>query len=139
MLLSALRWIAVLPSSLLAAVVVRLIAGLNDLSISMMGIDPDAFMPKLATSVAMGAAFAFVLGYVGAWIAPTGKAITGLILVCAWALIVLAGVGFIVAGIADWGNTPDPLAYVGDVIGTVVIATASLVAAWDGSSIFGGH
>ena len=51
MLLSALRWIAVLPSSILAAVVVRLIAGpLNDLSISMMGIDPDAFMPKLATS-----------------------------------------------------------------------------------------
>ena len=108
----------------------------------MMGIDPDAFMPKLATvffSVAMGAAFAFVLGYVGAWIAPTGKAITGLILVCAWAFIVLAGVGFIVVGITDWRNTSDPLAYVGDVIGTVMIATASLVAARDGRSIFSGH
>ena len=139
MLLSTLRWIAVLPSSILAAVVVRLIAGpLNDLSISMMGIDPDAFMPKLAINIAMGAAFAFVLGYVGAWIAPTGKAITGLILVCAWAFIVLAGVGVIVAGIVDW-RTLDTLAYVGDVIGTVMVATASLVAAWDGSSIFSGH
>lgn len=88
--ITALRWVAVLPCALLGGLIASMVVkGGNNLTFSMQGINPDAFLSRLfiegMSSAVLGAAGV----YAGARVAPNSKAAT--VFVLAIVFVLLAG------------------------------------------------
>ena len=126
--ISILRWIAVLPGAVLAAVLVRAIVGVvNTWTVP----DPEWLLTQFSIGFGTGCVFVAALVFSGAWIAPSKKNSTGLVLAVLIVLIVGVSVGLVVSGMATSVNFADPM-QLGEMIGTPVAGIYAVVMAWRG-------
>ena len=135
-----LRWIAVVPGSLLAAYVARYVVFLgNQITMTITGIDGS--IAEAGTGMLMGFAFVFSLGYAGAWIAPSRKTTTALVLIALVALLsasvaAVTVVGLILVLLED-GRFPviDHPMVLAENLATAPAAIYVLAHAWRGKNI----
>ena len=126
--ISILRWIAVLPGAGLAAVLARAIVGVvNTWTVP----DPEGLLPQFSIGFGMGCVFVAALVFSGAWIAPSKKNATGLVLAVLILLIVGVSVGLVVSGMATSVQFSDPK-MLGEMIGTSAFGIYAVVMAWRG-------
>ena len=124
--ISILRWIAVLPGAALAAVLARVIVGVL---ITWGAPDLDDLLWQFSVGLGMGCTFAAGLVFSGAWIAPSKKNATGLVLAVLILLMVGVWVGLMVSGVLTSVNLADPKE-LGEIIGAPAIAIYAVVMAW---------
>ena len=125
---SSLRWIAVLPGALITASLARFIVGsLNTWTIP----DADGLLEQFGIGCIMGTSFPVVLVFSGAWIAPVKKNAAGLGLAIMFLMAVCTSVVLILSGAPTSVQISDPMV-MGEVIAAPVAGVYALVMAWRG-------
>ena len=126
--ISVLRWIGVLPGALLAATLARgIVRALNTWTVP----DADGFLAQFGIGCIMGGAFVVVFVFSGAWIAPSKKNATGLVLALLFFLMSGVSVGMVVLGVSTSVQITDPMV-LGEIIAAPAAGVYVLVMAWRG-------
>lgn len=123
---TALRWVALLPAAIAAAWLGYFLMALAwNISLSMQGIDLNDFFVRICHFAASGMAMGGAFVYGGAYVAPSHKTHTAIILAILVALVLGTAVPYVIVGGIDqyWGAWQGVCALMGAGAAAIAIAT----------------